>query len=519
MKLIDRFTRDEVSAKVWWPLALLGIIALVLTFPAANRAADDARAEAAGRAVTLSTTVIEPAMEANPNAALVTDSLSRFVADDPVWSAARVWSPSFTLWASSVRTDPIGSGEWINDDQLKAAMKNGSYAFVTDRLPTNDAGPTTFHAYTAIEASTGPFVTEFEARDSVLLADVHRDWLGYRIVAGLATLLLLGLAILSMREPHARIGTNVPFDPESVPADRAVVELDRAVELDQADDRVQDRIAGLQERLDESERTRLKAEAQLQQALTALGSGGRSMTVPRPGGAAQQPEPPTRTPRKSAPEEPAQPAPARAFEPAPKPSVQPKAAPTPAAAPRPAAPERPQPTPRREAPAPQPAAVQQPAARKKKPEQPVKPAAAAPAQMPKAPPPPVTAPAPAAKAPPAPPRRAGKHTPSEAVTVSSDEVAVTAASGDQRTDGAEWPEVVKLPEPEKARVGARAHGPDSDEAVLDVLHRLVPSPEEPRAADEPGDLRARLARTAALKKPGSRERQEQRDAHEGPSQQ
>jgi hypothetical protein len=516
VKLIDRFTRDEVSAKVWWPLALLGIIALVVTFPAANRAADDVRAEAAGRAATLSRTVIEPEMQESPSPSVVTGSLSRFVADDPVWSAARVWSPQFTLWASSVRSDPLGSGEWINDDQLKAAMKNGSYAFVTDRLPTNDAGPTTFHAYTAIDGSTGQFVTELEARDSVLLADVHRDWLGYRIVAGLATLLLLGLAILSMREPFARIGTNVPFYPESVPADRAVVELDRAVELDQADDRVQDRIAGLQERLDESERSRLKTEAQLQQALTALGSGGRSISVPRPGGAAPQPEPATREPRKSAPEAPPQPPPAGVFEPAPRPSAEPKPVVQPTPASKPAAPARQQPTPRREAPAPQ------PADRKKKPAQPpVQPAAATLAQTPKAPPPPVTAPAPAAKAPPAQPRREGKHAASdEPVTVSSDEVAVTAASGEQPTDGARWPDVVVLPEPEKARVGAQAHGPDSDEAVLDVLHRLVPSPEEPRTADEPGDLRARLARTAALKKPGSRERQEQRDnAHEGPSQQ
>jgi hypothetical protein len=63
------------------------------------------------------------------------------------------------------------------------------------------------------------------------------------------------------------------------------------------------------------------------------------------------------------------------------------------------------------------------------------------------------------------------------------------------------------------------HGPDSDDDVLDVLHRLVPETETPRALDDPGDLRARLARTAALKKPGSRERQEEREAsHEGPPQ-
>jgi hypothetical protein len=47
--------------------------------------------------------------------------------------------------------------------------------------------------------------------------------------------------------------------------------------------------------------------------------------------------------------------------------------------------------------------------------------------------------------------------------------------------------------------------------VLDMLERLVPPTEEHTAGEDPTDLRARLARTAALKKPGSRERQETRD--------
>jgi hypothetical protein len=52
-------------------------------------------------------------------------------------------------------------------------------------------------------------------------------------------------------------------------------------------------------------------------------------------------------------------------------------------------------------------------------------------------------------------------------------------------------------------------GPDD---ATDVLHRLVPEAESPAALDDPRDLRARLARTAALKKPGSRERKEEREA-------
>ena len=121
-------------------------------------------------------------------------------------------------------------------------------------------------------------------------------WLVFRIVVGIATLLLLALAGLSMREPIAQMGANVPFYPESVPPWLAVMDVDRAVALEQAGDRAKDRLAGLQRRLDESERLRLQAEGDLQQALTALSSGGRGMPVPAsaaagPAAASRQPTP------------------------------------------------------------------------------------------------------------------------------------------------------------------------------------------------------------------------------------
>jgi len=100
--------------------------------------------------------------------------------------------------------------------------------------------------------------------------------------------------------------------------------------------------------------------------------------------------------------------------------------------------------------------------------------------------------------------------------VAADDVSVTATPTDE-TD-AKKPEVV-VPEPEKVRAGAKRRGRDTDDEVLDVLNRLVPSPDDPHPVEEPGDLRARLARTAALKKPGSRERQEERAKREGPAQQ
>ena len=60
LRFFDRFTRDEVSAKVWWPLALVGVVALVLSVPLANRAADRTRADAADWAAATSEATIEP---------------------------------------------------------------------------------------------------------------------------------------------------------------------------------------------------------------------------------------------------------------------------------------------------------------------------------------------------------------------------------------------------------------------------------------------------------------------------
>jgi hypothetical protein len=536
LRFLDRFTRDEVSAKIWWPLSLVAIVALVLTIPLGHGAADQVRADSAARAVAASRATIEPLTSRGATTEEMSAALAQLVANDPVWSTARVWSASKQVIASS-RSEQLNTGARFNDDALAAAAANGTVTQVTDIGPNGDPGPTTFHAYAAVEAPIGSDVVEFETRDAALLADVHRVWLGYTIVAAVATALLLGLALLSMREPLAPIGINVPLYPESIPANQKLVGLEEAVAIEHAEGRVHDRITGLEQRLDESERLRLKAEGALQQALTALGAGARTMPVPRR-------EPRTPTPAASPP------APTPAVSPpAPTPAVTPPIqAPTPAAAaparrvPRRAAAPAPVSEPRTAAPAaptpaPQTAAAKSPVAKPAPAKTPVRkvppPAIERTTSAASAAPPAAEERAPAAKVepPPAPARRqtSGKHVPSQPVTVAADDVSVTetpaapstAASSDAATQPESWPEVVVLPDPQPAKAGApAAHGPDSDDAVLDVLHRLVPESETAAPLPDPGDLRARLARTAALKKPGSRERQGGRDAsHEEPPQQ
>ena len=467
MRFLDRFTRDEVSAKIWWPLALLCIVALVASVPLANRAADNAREDASLRAAESSNASIEPLTSAGATATDLAPVLEQLAASDPVVTAVRVWDAQHALFASSVPTDALGSAEALNDADIDAAIKDGRTWVLSDRLPTGDAGPVTYYAYTVIHGSGGSsVVTQFEAPDATLLTDVHQFWLAFRIAVGVAALLILALAGLSMREPVARIGTGVPFYPESVPPWLAVIDVDRAVALEQAGGRAKDRLIGLQQRLDESERQRLKAEGELQQALAAVSAGGRGMPVP------------------SAP------------------------ASTSAGAPR-------QPTPEAAAAAVAAAAASAKAAKARRTKKAV-PAAAADATEPAtAEPVVVPEPEPAVPKPPVAVEATPEPAP-EPVGVTADDVTVSSVPVETERDGNGWPEVVVLPDPEPARHAAVAAGsPDSDADVLDVLNRLVEPVGDPEpAGDDAGDMRARLARTAALKKPGSRERREERERGE-----
>ncbi|MFL5790284.1 MAG: hypothetical protein ACJ76A_02160 [Actinomycetota bacterium] len=518
-----------MSAKIWWPLAMVALVALVLTVPAANHAADRARRESAARAIVISAQQIEPLTATGASVADLNSALADIQRANPTYDAVRVWTPGKLLVASSVPKDPLfGGTAGVSDSDIDGALSTGSRLEVTNREPTGDVGPTTVHTYTKIDGPTAAEVTEFEASDAALLAQVHHDWNGYRIVAAAAFLFLLALALLSMREPVADIGVGVPFYPASLPPNLAIVDAERAVVIEHEDDHVRQRVASLQQRLDESERQRLKAEARLQQALTTLGTGGRNV----PG---LPPEPPTPTlpPSRTAGRRPtpvdttAAPAAVAPVVPTTSPVVEP-AATAAASSPKHLGKKR---STRRGAE--KPATERTPAPRRSRADEPADPAATTPQPAPATP-----EPAPA--------------TP-ERVTVSADDMTVTAQpAAASAAKPADAPEVVILPAdkpasvaaasavaptqaatvappktavpaktaapPAKAPAPAPAKGPPPAKAAepepgADVLHRLVPDADaHPAPVDDPSDLRARLARTAALKKPGSKERQDQRES-------
>jgi hypothetical protein len=534
--VFDRFTLDEVSAKIWWPLAMVALVALVLTVPAANHAADRVRREAAANAIAISSSQIQPLVSSGASVADMDEALSRIQRSNPAFDAVRLWNDQRLLVSSSVQPDTLRRGTAFNDGDINGAISSGSRLVVTDRLPTGDPGPTTVHAYTKIDGQAGPMVTEFEANDAALLAEVHHDWNGYRIVAGAAFLLLLGFALLSMREPVADIGTGVPFYPASLPPNLAIVDAERAVVIEHEDGHARQKVDSLQQRLDESERLRLKAEARLQQALTTLGTGGRNV----PG---LPPEPPTPTvppsrqrARRATPssvEAAASTAPALeaaspngAVAPSDVPTPPPGAVPDAAAVASTARQKRSskkRPSKRRRE---KPAAERTPAPRRSRAEEPID----APAREV-----PAVAESAAADAP-------------ERVEVVADDVTVSAQTAPGSASAKEArPEVVVLPTEQPSTVGAPtpvakpapkpvakpapkpvakpaaapvatpAPKPDATreepDAVADALARLAPNGDASTVPlDDPADLRARLARTAALKKPGSRERQDQREA-------
>ena len=110
MRFIDRFTRDEFSAKVWWPFTMVLLVLFVLTFPAEHRAIDARHRETAVVDAALSQRVIQPNLESAPASTPITGTLSdalaekvhdEIVVNDARIKAIRIWSSSHVLdWPS-----------------------------------------------------------------------------------------------------------------------------------------------------------------------------------------------------------------------------------------------------------------------------------------------------------------------------------------------------------------------------------------------------------------------------------
>ncbi|MGZ4132319.1 MAG: hypothetical protein ACXVWF_04670, partial [Actinomycetota bacterium] len=297
-----------------------------------------------------------------------------------------------------------------------------------------------FDTYLALP-SDARVVVEVQTSDALLLDGLRSMWLRIRLALGVSSLLVLGLAFLSMRKPVATVGAGVPFYESTIPRGHALISLEEQTQLRQAGAHAKERVKSMEDRLRELESDKLRLEGELQLALSAKASGMR--VIPSPNAPTPAPSQAPRVVR-----------------------VDPVAEQGSEAMPKPVAP----------------AAVSSPPVRSK----------------------PLPEPRPAVE----PAMPAAARSTRELVAVPDAEPA------------SEPRDVVVVPdtvEEEAVAVPQVPAPPVPDEEAVDVLNRLVEpvggSRQQPTESD-PSVIRARLARTAALKKPGSRERRDEREEHD-----
>ena len=308
MRLIHRFTRDDISAWVWWPLAI-GLTALcLLTIPGEHRAVDRARFAVADPAVEVADRVLSPMLDRvgevsepldDATAHAFRDAIRDQVMSGPGIQVARLWTPDGRMVWSSVTRAPLGSSDALNDGEIaEAAAAPGSpVQFVTDRTLDGGQGVPTLQTYVGLgEGDRSVAVVQFEAApNDTLVGPTQELWTGYRIVLGVAAGIVLMLALLSLRAPVAPIGAGVPFFPESLPRGMAVLDARRARELEEAGAMARARIARIGARLQESERQRQRLVSEVQRILAAHGARPETLderSAPGREGVARPSDPP-----------------------------------------------------------------------------------------------------------------------------------------------------------------------------------------------------------------------------------
>lgn len=321
---VERFTRDAASKYVWAVSMLVAILALVFTFARGGDAVDEERLASQRRAVEAVAQVVEPRVDASDIEAPIAEqeltglreALERTVLGDPRVARVRIWSEDGRLWFSSDRNDRLGSEAALNDQILGVAEdgRTVTRSNLTDTGGSDERGRSLLRTYTPLGANA---VAEVDQTSEGTIAPVESEWRSYRIVAAAMVALFLLLTVLSLRDPIERINTGVAFAPSSIPDGYSLIDDDRLHAVEEVYRLAHDRVARLQEKLDESEAMRRRLEGDIQRALTKA----HTETPKRPA-ASRAPEAPPVT---AAP--PAQLSPP----PAPPPTIRPAAAATPTA--------------------------------------------------------------------------------------------------------------------------------------------------------------------------------------------
>ncbi len=295
MSPVERFTRDGASKYVWAVLALAALLGLAYAITAGGGAVDDERAASQARAVAYVDRVLAPRVEGHDLTAPISGldgAVRRTILSDTRVSRVRVWSSDGTLLFSTDGSDRPGSHAGLNDPLLRVAERDGpiTRSDFSDSGGQDDPERSLLRTYVPLGPTA---LAEVDQTDEGTVGPVRTEWLSYQILAGGVLLLLLIMIGLSLREPIEPINVGVPFADSSIPAGFSLIDDDRLHAVHEVYRLASERVARLQEKLEESEEARRKLEGQIQQALSNAGAN-----APRPAAASAPPavEPPAPAP-------------------------------------------------------------------------------------------------------------------------------------------------------------------------------------------------------------------------------
>jgi hypothetical protein len=464
-------------------MALLAIAGLAFAVTRGGDALADERSASQSRALGYVQQVLEPRLESSDllapitgqSAASLEAAVERTVLVDERVSRVRIWSTDGTLLFSTDREDSPGSNAGLNDAVLRRAAREGvlTRSNISDTGGEGDPERSLLRTYASLGTTA---VAEIDQTDEGTLAALRTEWRSYQILAGALIVLFLVMTMLSLREPIEPINTGVPFAVSSIPAGFSLIDDDRLHAVHEVYRLASERVARLQEKLEESENARRRLEGDIQRALSHATVSGPA--APAAATTTQVPAPPqpevVHVPESDVVEPPL----GEAWVAAPagplaRASRDQKPPPTTARKAKPAAEKRPRVPRRRKAKAEKPAVAPR--------ETPAVAQRETPAPAPREAPPPA-APAP----PPAPPSVQAPPAPQRKVAAVAANVAPA-------------PGAAKPISVEDEIDDAKAH-----EAALETFIRLTESDRQPHGTAEvdQGAVRAALARTAARKKPG-----------------
>ena len=181
--------------------------------------------------------------------------MRRSILDDERVSRVRIWSTDGTLLFSTDPSDHPGSDEGLNDPVLLDASREGplTRTDLSDGGGADDPERTLLRTYVPLGTAS---VAEIDQTDAGTVGPIRTAWFYYQLLAGGVLLLLLVMTAISLRDPIERINTGIPFAASSIPRGFSLIDDERLAAVQEVYRLASERVARLQEKLDESEEAR-----------------------------------------------------------------------------------------------------------------------------------------------------------------------------------------------------------------------------------------------------------------------